>query len=514
MENNKGMTISIKGLTKAFAGVKALDNVNLDIVAGKVHGLIGANGAGKSTLIKILAGVYQPDYGEILIDGNPVQILNPGVADSLGLSFIHQELNMVPDFNVIENIMLGLKKERKFGLLDWKATANKIIPVLVQVGFNKSPFTPIKEVSVAEQWLVAIAKALYKDVKLIAMDEPTAALSESEVERLFSIIQDLSRRGIGVIYVSHRLDEVIKICDEITVFKDGLLTLHEKTANLTKVEIITAIAGRKVEEFEHINFNYEKGEVLLDVKNLYDENKIKGVSFSLKKGEVLGLAGLVGSGRTELIMTLFGARKRKAGTIIFDGKEFTPNHPKDAVIRGIALVPENRREEGLITNKTLNFNINLPALSVLRNIKSLPFISMKKSSSITTKAIDKFMIKTNGVNSPILNLSGGNQQKVVIGKWLECNPKLIIMDEPTQGVDVGARAEIYKLIRSMSKEGISFLIVSSDVEELPILCDRVIVMANGQFTGELQSCAISKEEILHLSYAEPVQQYIYEQGRQ
>ena len=270
----------------------------------------------------------------------------------------------------------------------------------------------------------------------------------------------------------------------------------------------------KIEEFKHINFNYEKGEVLLDVKNLYDENKIKGVSFSLKKGEVLGLAGLVGSGRTELIMTLFGARKRKAGTIIFDGKEFAPNHPKDAVVRGIALVPENRREEGLITNKTLNFNINLPALSVLRNIKSLPFISMKKSSNITTKAIDKFMIKTNGVNSPILNLSGGNQQKVVIGKWLECNPKLIIMDEPTQGVDVGARAEIYKLIRSMSKEGISFLIVSSDVEELPILCDRVIVMANGQFTGELQGNAISKEEILHLSYAEPVQQYFYELERQ
>jgi len=499
---NDGMTISVKGITKTFAGVKALDNVSLDIIAGKVHGLIGANGAGKSTLVKILAGVYQPDSGEISINGEIVSITDPRVASSLGLSFIHQELHLVQHFNVVENLTLGLPKKTKGGLIDWAATAKQLEHVLKIVGFTKSPFVQVMDLSVAEQWLIEIAKAVYQDAKFIAMDEPTAALSQSEVEILFSIVRDLTAHGIGIIYVSHRLDEVIDLCDEITVFKDGLKIMHEETKNLTKEEIITSIAGRKVETMDVFDYTFQNTDVLLRVTDLYDEKKVKGVSFELKKGEVLGLTGLVGSGRTETVMAIFGANRIKKGSLELSGRQYAPKSPGDAVNAGIVIVPEERRVEGLITNQTLNFNINLPTLHILRISKLFPLLSMLKSDKIAQEAISKLQIKSNGVNTQVLNLSGGNQQKVVIGKWLKRRPKLIIMDEPTQGVDVGARFEIYKLIRIMAKEeGTSFLIVSSDIEELPGLCDRVIVMSEGKIAGELSGTQIVKESILRLCYS-------------
>ena len=499
---NNGMTISMIEITKSFAGVKALDNVSIDIAAGKVHGLIGANGAGKSTLIKVLAGAYQPDSGRILIDNKEVSITDPSVAAAYGLSFIHQELHLVPHFNVAENLTLGLPKEKRAGLIDWSATVKKLQPVLDIVGFKKSPYTSLKDLSVAEQWLIAIAKALYQDVRFIAMDEPTAALSETEVETLFSIVRDLTKRGIGVIYVSHRLDEVMALCDEITVFKDGKKVLHEDAGKLDKEEIITAIAGHKVEVLDAIEYKFQNAETLLEVQKLQDEKKVKGISFRLKKGEVLGLTGLVGAGRTETALSIFGANKIKSGELKFRGQAYMPRSPQDAVKAGIVLVPEDRRAEGLITNQTLNFNVNLPALHILRISRWLPFIGIKKSAQITQEAIEKLQIKTSGVNEQILNLSGGNQQKVVIGKWLKRKPQLIIMDEPTQGVDVGARSEIYKLIRKMAaEEAISFLIVSSDLEELPGLCDRVLVMAEGKLTGELTGAEITKDAMLRYCYA-------------
>ena len=497
---NNGMTVSVRAITKTFAGVKALDEVSLDFVAGRVHGLIGANGAGKSTLIKILAGVYQPDQGQILLDGRPVTIADPGVAASLDLSFIHQELNLVKHFNTVENLTLGLKTVKRAGLIDWGATAARLSKVLDIVGFTKSPFTPIKDLSVAEQWLVAIAKALYQNVKFIAMDEPTAALSESEVKRLFVIVRDLAARGIGVIYVSHRLDEVIDLCDEITVFKDGVKVMHEEAGELTKEEIITSIAGHKVEALEAVDYAFAYAPPLLRVRDIWDEKKLKGLSFSLKRGEVLGLTGLVGAGRTEAAMAIFGANRLKAGAMEFGGGEYRPRRPADAVRAGIVIVPEDRRAQGLITGQTLSFNINLPALKMLRRVGALPLISVKRAANIARQAMQALGIKASGVNAPVLSLSGGNQQKVVIGKWLKCDPQLIIMDEPTQGVDVGARAEIYKLIRQMARQGASFLIVSSDLEELPGLCDRVIVMADGRASGELSGRQITKESMLRLCY--------------
>ena len=499
---NKGMTVSVCEITKNFVGVKALDAVSLDFVAGKVHGLIGANGAGKSTLIKILAGIYQPDSGQILLDGKPVSITSPSVASACGLSFIHQELHLVPHFNTVENLTLGLKKVKRAGMIDWNATAKGLEDVLKLVGFTKSPFVPILELSVAEQWLVAIAKALYQNVRFIAMDEPTAALSESEVDRLFTIVRNLAARGIGVIYVSHRLDEVIELCDEITVFKDGRKIMHEDSAAVTKEQIITAIAGHKVETLQASEYHFENSPDLLRLENISDESTLHGMSLTLKKGEVLGLTGLVGSGRTETALSIFGANRLTGGTMTFGGKTYSPKQPSDAVKAGIVIVPEDRRNEGLITKQTLSFNINLPSLDKLRNLGAIPLISIKKGAAITKEAIQKLQIKAGGINVPVLSLSGGNQQKVVIGKWLKKSPKLIIMDEPTQGVDVGARAEIYKLIRQMAQdEGVSFLIVSSDMEELPGLCDRVVVMAEGKKTGELTGRQITKEAMLRLSYA-------------
>lgn len=500
---NSDYSISVRSITKVFAGVKALDNVSIDVVSGKVHGLIGANGAGKSTLIKILAGVYHPDEGQILIDGNEVKITDPATSTALGLSFIHQDLHLVEHFNVMQNMLMGEKKDTKLGLIDWKKSTQKIQKVLELVNFTKPLTTKAKDLSTGDQWLIAIAKALMHDAKFIAMDEPTAALSEAEVENLFRIVRDLTSHGIGVIYVSHRLDEILELCDEITVFKNGKKILYELTSNISKEELITAIAGHKIKHLDSITYRFSDAETVLQVEHLHDKmDRVKDVSFELKKGEVLGITGLVGAGRTETALSVYGANPLKNGKMTLYGKDYTPKSPHDAVNSKIVLVPENRRLEGLITNQTVNFNTNIPTLSVLRVIKNLPFISPRKSKAVTQEAIKRLQIKVNSPQDPVLSLSGGNQQKVVIGKWLQRQPQIIIMDEPTQGVDVGARTEIYKLIRSMAeKEGISFLIISSDIEELPGLCDRVIVMAEGTVTGELINDEINSQSMLRLSYA-------------
>lgn len=494
-------SISMKGITKSFSGIKALDNIDIDISDGKVHGLIGANGAGKSTLIKILAGVYQADEGIIAIDGEPVKISNPSDSASLGLAFIHQELNLVESFNIIENLTLGMKKTTRAGMIHWKDMEQRVKEVIGIVGLDKSIYVPVKAFTVAEQWLIAIAKALYQDAKYIAMDEPTAALSETEVERLFDIVRTLTARGIGVIYVSHRLDEIMTICDEITVFKDGKKVFAASVSDVSKEEIITAIAGHEVKTLTTVDYNLQDAKTVLEVAHLSDEKKVRDVSFSLKEGEVLGITGLVGAGRSELVLSVFGYNKIREGTLLLDGKEYVPKNPEYAVKRKLALVPENRRSEGLICSETVTFNINLPTLSLMRPFRHLPFIQGNKGRRISEEIVSKLQIKTKDVNEKVMHLSGGNQQKVVLGKWLKRQPRIIILDEPTQGVDVGARAEIYKLIREMAaKQKVSFIIVSSDVEEIPGLCDRVLVMVEGRISGELLGEDISKENILRFCY--------------
>ena len=403
---NSDYSISVRSITKVFAGVKALDNVSIDVVSGKVHGLIGANGAGKSTLIKILAGVYHPDEGQILIDGNEVKITDPATSTALGLSFIHQDLHLVEHFNVMQNMLMGEKKDTKLGLIDWKKSTQKIQKVLELVNFTKPLTTKAKDLSTGDQWLIAIAKALMHDAKFIAMDEPTAALSEAEVENLFRIVRDLTSHGIGVIYVSHRLDEILELCDEITVFKDGKKILYELTSNISKEELITAIAGHKIKHLDSITYRFSDAETVLQVEHLHDKmDRVKDVSFELKKGEVLGITGLVGAGRTETALSVYGANPLKNGKMTLYGKDYTPKSPHDAVNSKIVLVPENRRLEGLITNQTVNFNTNIPTLSVLRVIKNLPFISPRKSKAVTQEAIKRLQIKVNSPQDPVLSLS-------------------------------------------------------------------------------------------------------------
>ena len=336
---NSDYSISVRSITKVFAGVKALDNVSIDVVSGKVHGLIGANGAGKSTLIKILAGVYHPDEGQILIDGNEVKITDPATSTALGLSFIHQDLHLVEHFNVMQNMLMGEKKDTKLGLIDWKKSTQKIQKVLELVNFTKPLTTKAKDLSTGDQWLIAIAKALMHDAKFIAMDEPTAALSEAEVENLFRIVRDLTSHGIGVIYVSHRLDEILELCDEITVFKDGKKILYELTSNISKEELITAIAGHKIKHLDSITYRFSDAETVLQVEHLHDKmDRVKDVSFELKKGEVLGITGLVGAGRTETALSVYGANPLKNGKMTLYGKDYTPKSPHDAVNSKIVLL--------------------------------------------------------------------------------------------------------------------------------------------------------------------------------
>lgn len=493
--------LEISGLRKHFGGVQALKGVNLQAHAGEVHGLVGANGAGKSTLIRILAGVTQPDAGTILLDKQPVAITDPQHATRLGLSFIHQELNLVPKFSVMQNMTLGLPKANRFGLINWREVQREVDVAAQRVGITFPLDTPVGDLSVAEQWLVSIGRALIRRARLIAMDEPTASLSEGETRRLFQLIRELTANGIGILYVSHRLEEILELCTDITVFKDGQAILSTNVSVTSKQALVHAIAGRNIDtnKFSE-STSISSSPVVLETRGLSAGRRVKKVSFSLHRGEVLGLGGLVGSGRTELVRLLFGADQPDAGTILLHNKVWIPRSPDKAVANGIGFVPEERRRQGLILDKSVSFNINLPSLSRHRISSLVPLLNHTKASRTARSISDRLSVKTQSVDTRVGDLSGGNQQKVVIGKWLTRDLKVLILDEPTRGVDVGARAEIHKIIRELSANGVGVIVISSEVEELPGLCDRVLVMAEGQIAGELVGNAITKESIIHMCY--------------
>lgn len=493
--------LEVKGLRKHFGGVQALKGVDLQLHSGKVHGLVGANGAGKSTLIRILAGVTTPDAGAILLDKQPVTIGNPQQATRLGLSFIHQELNLVPKFNVMQNMTLGLTKASTFGLINWRMVQREVVSAAKRVGITFPLDTPVGELSVAEQWLVSIGRALVRRARLIAMDEPTASLSEGETRRLFQIIRELAADGIGILYVSHRLEEILDLCDDITVFKDGQAVLNTKVSETNKQALVYAIAGRNIViNGSSAATSISSGPIVLEARGLSRGRRVKNVSFSLHRGEVLGLGGLVGSGRTELVQLLFGADRPDAGQILLENKFWNPVSPDHAVASGIGFVPEERRRQGLILDKSVSFNINLPSLKSQRMKPFLPLLNHRKAANTARTISERLHVKTESVETRVADLSGGNQQKVVIGKWLTRDLKVLILDEPTRGVDVGARAEIHKIIRELGANGVAVIVISSEVEELPGLCDRVLVMAEGKIAGELVGEAITKESIIHICY--------------
>jgi ribose transport system ATP-binding protein len=494
--------LTAEGMWKSFGGAQALKGVSLDLRAGEVHGLVGANGAGKSTMIRILAGLVRPDSGAITIDGKPAAIDTPHRAAELGMNFIHQDLALVPSMTLLQNIMLGVPKKTRLGLVDWPSIARDVAPIAARVGIRAGLDTKVRELSTAESWLVSICRALVQKARLIVMDEPTASLSVGESERLFEIIADLARSGVAVLYVSHRLDEILRLCDRVSVFRDGTSVGCLDRAQLSRRILVEAIVGHRETAEAPITRRKPEGAPVLTVDGLARRPKVNGVSFALHRGEVLGIGGLVGAGRSELVRLIYGADRVDSGTMTIDGKPFAPRNSTEAYRAGIGLVPEERRAEGLLLTKSVAFNLSLANLRSLTLSSIFPMMSSRKRGELARETVGALAIKTASINTPVGRLSGGNQQKVVIGRWLRRQPRILILDEPTRGVDIGARAEIHRLIRKLAADGMAVLVISSEPDELPDLCDRVLVMADGRIVSELAGEGISRASIVAASYAD------------
>ncbi|TFD75589.1 sugar ABC transporter ATP-binding protein [Cryobacterium sp. Sr8] len=493
--------VRITDVSKSFGGVAALKEVSFDIRAGVVHGLIGANGAGKSTLIRALAGIGRPDSGTIEVDGQAVTIATPDDAASLGLAFIHQEMSLIPGWDVLRNMALGIPPATRLGVIDWRPTRIRAKQVASRLGIRFSLTTNVDSLSTADKWLVLIGRALMRDARLIAMDEPTASLSVEETTRLHQIVRELVSTGTAVVFVSHRLDEVSDLCDDITVFKDGAVTKRVVGERTTKAELIRAIVGRDLVILERGHEPRDHGRAILEVRGVSDADLLRDVSLTVHAGEILGLGGLVGSGRTELAKMIYGALPKSAGEVMLEGKRTAFRQPADAVAAGIGLVPEERRSEALFLERSIDFNINIAKLDSLTPSALFPFLSLRRARQRAQKVADLVTVKASDVEALVSSLSGGNQQKVVIARWLLDKPRLLILDEPSRGVDVGARAEVHRVIRELADSGTAILAISSDNEELVALCDRVVVLAEGKITGELTGTAITEDQIISLSFA-------------
>ena len=490
--------IRIRGLTKAFPGVQALNDVDFDVVPGEVHALVGENGAGKSTLIKILAGVYEQDAGTIEIDGEHIEIGSPHRATDLGLGFIHQDLNIVPEFSTHENMTLGLRNRRIGGVLvDWRDMRRRVRAMADRLQLDFDLGAPAKTLSQAQSQLAAIGRVLMLDARVVTMDEPTAALSGAEVQKLYGVIRDLKAHGVSVIYVSHRLEEVFELADRVTVLKDG-----EKVGTFLRGEIrdkkhlASLIIGHEATDWVK-EAAAERGEVRLEARNLSWGRAVKDVSLQLHAGEIVGLAGLVGAGRSELSHLLFGAEKPDAGEIVIKGKRMVAA-PRAGISAGVALLPEDRRRQAAVPMMTVRENATLSSL--LQYLVG-PFIHRPRERLSVMEMVGKLDIKVANIDRPIRNLSGGNQQKVLIGKWIDTGADIYIFDEPTQGVDVGAKAEIHLIIQGLARQGAAVLFISSDLDEVVGIAHRILVLREGSIVAELDGLEATTERILEHCYA-------------
>ena len=493
--------IRVIDVSKPCGGARALRGVSCDTRRGGVLAFGGATGAAKSTLIRCLAGIHLPDAGTIEIDGHEQVIGDPDAATALRLAFIHQEMSLIPGWDVMRNMALGSKPRTRFGIIDWRATRERAREVADLLGFTVSLTAKIDTLSTAEKSLVLIGRALMQDARMIAMDEPTASLSAVEADRLHQIIRDLAAKGTAVIFVSHRLDEVSDLCTDITVFKDGEVTKRIVGERASKSELVRAIVGKDLVIAESGQTPAKHGEAVLEVRDIEDARVLRGVSLTVHAGEVLGLGGLVGAGRTELANIIYGATQPTGGEVLLDGKRVSFRQPADAARAGIGLVPEERRSEGLFLDHSIEFNINVSTLDSLVLSRVWPFLNRKESRRRAQEVADAVTVKASTVSQLVGSLSGGNQQKVAIARWLVNPPRLLILDEPSRGVDVGARAEVHKVIRDLASRGTAVLAISSDNEELVGLCDRVLVMAEGRITGEVSESSLTIDEIVHLSFA-------------
>ena len=486
--------LRMKNISKSFPGVKALDKVNLELRAGEVHALLGENGAGKSTLIKVLGGIYSLDEGEIEIEGKKVSIESVHDASRNNISITHQELVLVPYMTVAENIYLGRESGKGFtvNISKMEKDAQKILDDL---GMDIDARELVMNLPIAKQQMVEITKAVSVNAKILVMDEPTSSISDREVENLFNIMRDLTKKGVGIIYISHKMSELEEICDRVTVMRDGEYVGTKVVKETNKDELIAMMVGRTLTNYYVRDF-LPTDEVILKVENLKDGDKVKEVSFELRKGEIIGFAGLVGAGRSEAMQAIFGLSKDVSGDIYIEGKKVSIKEPKDAIKNGLALVPESRKEQGLYLLQDIKYNTTIEVLDdFIKNLK----VDSKKEVEITKKYIDMMATKTPSQEQIISNLSGGNQQKVMIGRWLATNPKILILDEPTRGIDVGAKSEIYKIMNDLVKKGVSIIMISSELPEIINMSDRVYVMGAGTIRGCINHEEISQESIMALA---------------
>lgn len=482
----------LHGITKIFPGVTALDQVDFNLKSGEVLALLGENGAGKSTLMKILSGVYTKDAGSMRILGQEVQDMNPKRAQEIGVSIIHQELNMCSHLTVAENIFLGREITRG-GILSEGKMVKEAEKILEKLNIDIHPNTVVRDLPVSKQQMVEIAKALSANAKILIMDEPTSALTSREIEDLFRIIRQLKSEGRGIVYISHRLEELQHIVDRVTILRDGqYITSMDFDAGRLE-EIITFMVGREIKE-KFPKVECSRGKKLFEVRNLNAGKLVKDVNFQLYEGEIVGIAGLMGAGRTETTRAVFGVDLKDSGQIFLEGKEVRISKPVDAIKAGIVLAPEDRKKDGLCTKLGIRENIALPNLDMICN--KLGVVSRKKETAMVDQAVKDLKIKLAGVDVDAGSLSGGNQQKVVVGKWLARNSKVVMFDEPTRGIDVAAKVEIYNLMNELKKNGIGVVFVSSEMPEVMGIADRVLVMCDGRITGELTAEEASQDKIL------------------
>ena len=486
--------LSLSGVSKEFPGVKALHNVHFDLNEGEVHAIVGENGAGKSTLMKILSGIYKKDSGEIIYKGKSVTIPNPFEAQKLGISIIHQELNLMPHLTVAENIFIGREDRFPGGVfLDNKKLVEATIALLAELGLALNPNDIVGELTIAKQQMVEIAKAVSYRGSVIIMDEPTSSLTPAETDALFKIIRSLKAAGKGVVYISHRLEELEKITDRITVIRDGQYVKTLKTTETSIPEVISLMVGRKVDQDQRPTNRNISSEIVMKVDGISDRHLLRDVSFELRKGEILGFAGLMGAGRTELARAIIGADPKTAGTVTLHGKEVKIKQPSDAVAAGIGYLSEDRKRFGLLLIQNLTFNV---ILSSIPRFSKFGWLRIKPAAGVTRDVISQLRVRTPSENQFVKNLSGGNQQKVVIGKWLTRNCDILIFDEPTRGIDVGAKDEIYKLLTKLAEEGKSIIMISSELPEILRMSDRVAVMCNGRLTGIIDNKDANQEVII------------------
>jgi rhamnose transport system ATP-binding protein len=484
--------ISLAGMSKSFVGVKVLKDVSFDVRQGEVHALLGENGAGKSTLIKMMAGLYKPDAGTITVDGREVKFSATADASAMGIATVYQELLLFPDLTVAENVFLGHYPRSRAGWIDWNEVRRRTSDLLEQLDTHDLDVdAKVMTLSVAQRQRVEIAKALSKNARILIMDEPTASLVESDVQRLMAVVRQLRDRGVGIVYVSHRMSEIFALADRVTVLRDGAHVGTHDIGDVDERKLVSMMVGRPIDSL-FPKADATIGETVLEVKNLNHGRHVQDISFSLRRGEILGIAGLVGSGRTELALTLFGMTPATSGEIVLDGAPVRIASPRQGRELGIAYVPEDRGMQGLVRPMAIRKNVSM---ATIEKVSAGIFIRAKEEAARALAAVGQFGIRCRNVEQPVGELSGGNQQKVVIAKWLETNPKVLILDEPTRGVDVGAKAEIHMVMGELVKRGLAILMISSELPEVLGMSDRILVMSGGRITAEIDRADATPERV-------------------